>query len=69
MHFGQVEVFRQPFEALISLKRDARQPQTHSRRNLPGLHEPIGVCYAPIDKVIELTLPWRTAAGALAMPE
>ncbi len=66
--FGQVEVFHQPFEALISLKRD---PSSTDKLTLvatyQGCNEPIGVCYAPINKVIELTLPMaKAAAGAVA---
>ncbi|MDE2365296.1 MAG: protein-disulfide reductase DsbD, partial [Betaproteobacteria bacterium] len=66
--FGQVEVFNRPFEALISLKRDA---SSGSKLTLvatyQGCNEPLGVCYAPINKVIELTLPAaKVAAGAIA---
>lgn len=66
--FGQVEVFHEPFEARISLKRDA--PSTDKLTlvaTYQGCNEPIGVCYAPINKVIELTLPVaKAAAGAVA---
>ncbi|SEP41081.1 protein-disulfide reductase DsbD [Nitrosovibrio sp. Nv6] len=66
--FGEVEVFYQPFEALISLKRD---PSSTEKLTLvatyQGCNEPIGVCYAPINKVVELTLPVaKAAAGAVA---
>ncbi|HEX8874014.1 MAG TPA: protein-disulfide reductase DsbD [Nitrosospira sp.] len=66
--FGQVEVFNRPFEALISLKRDT---SSGSKLTLvatyQGCNEPLGVCYAPINKVIELTLPAaKVAAGAIA---
>jgi len=66
--FGEVEVFHEPFEALISLKRDA--PSTDKLTlvaTYQGCNEPIGVCYAPISKVIDLTLPVaKAAAGAVA---
>ena len=66
--FGQVEVFHEPFEARISLKRDT--PSTDKLTlvaTYQGCNEPIGVCYAPINKVIELTLPVaKAAAGAVA---
>ena len=67
--FGQVEVFHKPFEAVISLKREASS--TNNKLTLvatyQGCNEPIGVCYAPINKVIELTLPVaKAAAGAVA---
>src|SRR5687768_16542512 len=66
--FGQVEVFHEPFEARISLKRDT--PSTDKLTlvaTYQGCNELIGVCYAPINKVIELTLPVaKAAAGAVA---
>lgn len=66
--FGQVEVFHKPFEALISLKRES--PATNKLTlvaTYQGCNEPIGVCYAPINKVVELTLPaMKAAAGAVA---
>lgn len=66
--FGQVEVFHQPFEALIFLKRDASSSDKLTLvATYQGCNEPIGVCYAPINKVIELTLPMaKAAAGAAA---
>jgi thioredoxin:protein disulfide reductase len=66
--FGQVEVFHRPFEALIFLKRDASSTDKLTLvATYQGCNEPIGVCYAPINKVIELTLPMaKAAAGAVA---
>ncbi len=66
--FGQVEVFHEPFEALISLKRDASSGDKLTLvATYQGCNEPMGVCYAPINKVIELTLPAaKAAAGAIA---
>ncbi len=66
--FGQVEVFHKPFEAVISLKRDASSTNKLILiATYQGCNEPIGVCYAPINKVIELTLPVAKAAvGAVA---
>src|SRR5690242_14008635 len=56
--FGEVEVFHEPFEALISLKRDAPSADKLTLvATYQGCNEPIGVCYAPISKVIDLTLP------------
>lgn len=66
--FGQVEVFHEPFEARISLKRD--DPSSRKLTLLAtyqGCNEPVGVCYAPISKAVELTLPAaKAAAGAIA---
>jgi thiol:disulfide interchange protein DsbD len=66
--FGEVEVFHEPFEALISLKRDAPSVDKLTLvATYQGCNEPIGVCYAPISKVIDLTLPVaKAAAGAVA---
>jgi thiol:disulfide interchange protein DsbD len=66
--FGQVEVFHKPFEAIISLKREASSATKLTLvATYQGCNEPIGVCYAPINKVIELTLPVaKAAAGAVA---
>ena len=66
--FGQVEVFHKPFQAVISLKRAVSATnQLTLAATYQGCNEPIGVCYAPISKVIELTLPAvRAVAGAVA---
>ncbi|ABB75970.1 thiol:disulfide interchange protein DsbD [Nitrosospira multiformis ATCC 25196] len=66
--FGEVEVFNEPFEALISLKRTAPSGDKLTLvATYQGCNEPIGVCYAPISKVIDLTLPVaKAAAGAVA---
>lgn len=66
--FGQVEVFHKSFEAVISLKRGAASTNKLTLvATYQGCNEPIGVCYAPINKVIELTLPVAKAAvGAVA---
>lgn len=69
MTFGQMEVYFNPVQAIISLKRTdpaSEQPLT-LEAGYQGCNEPVGVCYAPIHKVIELTLPAVTAAiGAVA---
>ncbi|MGH8763004.1 MAG: protein-disulfide reductase DsbD [Nitrosospira sp.] len=62
--FGQVEVFHKPFEAVISLKRAASSTNKLTLvATYQGCNEPIGVCYAPINKVIELTLPVAKAVA------
>ncbi len=62
--FGQTEVYYSPVQAVISLKRD--DPGTEEALSLSasyqGCNEPVGVCYAPISKVIDLTLPAVKAA-------
>jgi thiol:disulfide interchange protein DsbD len=66
--FGQVEVFHKPFEARIALKRGTPAAERLTLvATYQGCNEPIGVCYAPINKVVELTLPVaKAAAGAVA---
>ena len=64
MTFGQTEVYYSPVQAVISLKRDdpaSEQPLTLTA-TYQGCNEPVGVCYAPIHKVVELTLPAMKAA-------
>ena len=64
MTFGQTEVYYSPVQAVISLKRDdpaSEQPLTLTA-TYQGCNEPVGVCYAPIHKVVELTLPAVKAA-------
>lgn len=69
MTFGQTEVYYNPIQAIISLQRDDaehEQPLTLSA-TYQGCNEPVGVCYAPINKVVELTLPAvKAAIGAVA---
>lgn len=66
--FGQVEVFHKPFQAIISLKRDPFSTnQLTLAASYQGCNEPIGVCYAPISKLLELTLPAaRAVVGSVA---
>ncbi|TFH08406.1 MAG: protein-disulfide reductase DsbD [Nitrosomonadales bacterium] len=66
--FGQTEVYYEPFQAVISLKREMlAMNQLTLAATYQGCNEPIGVCYAPIDKVIKLTLPVAKAAvGVIA---
>jgi thioredoxin:protein disulfide reductase len=65
--FGQTEVYYKPFQAVISLKREiSAATQLSIAATYQGCNEPIGVCYAPIDKLIKLTLPVaKSVAGVL----
>lgn len=67
--FGQTEVYYHPIQAIISLKREdpaSEQPLTLAA-TYQGCNEPVGVCYAPINKAIDLTLPAvKAAIGAAA---
>ncbi|TDI81719.1 MAG: protein-disulfide reductase DsbD [Betaproteobacteria bacterium] len=66
--FGQTEVYYKTFQAVISLKHGALATnQLTLAATYQGCNEPIGVCYAPIDKVIKLTLPLaKSAVGVVA---
>ncbi|MXS85233.1 protein-disulfide reductase DsbD [Nitrosomonas sp. HPC101] len=56
--FGKTEVYYQPLEAVITLRRDKPVPEQLSlSASYQGCNEPIGVCYAPINKEKELLLP------------
>ena len=69
MTFGDTEVYYQSVQAIISLKRDdaAHEQPLALSATYQGCNEPVGVCYAPIHKVIELTLPAvKTAINAVA---
>ncbi len=69
MTFGNTEVYYSPIQAVISLTRTnpaSEQPLT-LEATYQGCNEPVGVCYAPIHKVIDLTLPAvKVAIGAIA---
>ncbi|MDR4514004.1 protein-disulfide reductase DsbD [Nitrosomonas sp.] len=66
--FGYVEVYYEPVQAVISLKR----PEKSAAESLlltatyQGCNEPVGVCYAPIKKEFDLTLPAMQAVNAVA---
>lgn len=67
MTFGQTEVYYSPIQAVISLKREdpASEQALTLDATYQGCNDPVGVCYAPINKVIDLTLPaMKTAIGA-----
>lgn len=66
--FGKTEVYYQPLEAVITLRREASAPEQLSlSATYQGCNEPIGVCYAPISKTNEILLPAiRTAIDTVA---
>lgn len=56
--FGYTEVYYQPLKAVITLNREASSTkQFLLSATYQGCNEPIGVCYAPINKENELLLP------------
>ncbi len=61
--FGKTEVYYQPFQAIIALKRGGdASDQLSLTSTYQGCNEPVGVCYAPIKKINEITLPAIKAA-------
>jgi thiol:disulfide interchange protein DsbD len=61
--FGETEVYYQPVQAIISLKREASAAdQLSLATTYQGCNEPIGVCYAPIKKESDIALPAIKAA-------
>ena len=67
--FGATEVYYESIQAIITLKREdgvSEQPLTLAA-SYQGCNEPVGVCYAPIHKTMDLTLPAvKAAIGAVA---
>ena len=62
--FGTVQVFYQPFDAVIGLRRpEASADRMTLRASYQGCNEPLGVCYPPIEKSVVVAL-----AGAAASP-
>lgn len=55
--FGRTEVFRKPTPVTISLDGAAKGKVISLQASYQGCHEKLGVCYPPIDKVVQLTLP------------
>jgi thiol:disulfide interchange protein DsbD len=67
-NFGDMEVFHQPFQAQLKLDRGGKAAQSISLlATYQGCSEQ-GLCYPPINKTINLTLPSVTAAKAGAAP-
>ncbi len=66
--FGKTEVYYQPFQAVIALKRGIEaSDQLSLASTYQGCNEPVGVCYAPIKKINEVTLPAiKTAVNTVA---
>ncbi len=55
--FGRTEVFRKPVPVTISLENAAKGKAITLQASYQGCHEKLGVCYPPIDKTVQLTLP------------
>lgn len=55
--FGQMEVYRKPIQAEIALDRTPKAKSLTLLARYQGCNEKLGVCYPPIDKSFDLTLP------------
>ena len=68
--FGATEVYYEPIQAIITLKRDhsASEQSLTLAATYQGCNEPVGVCYAPIHKAIDLTLPVDNATTLFQTP-
>lgn len=55
--FGKTEVYRKAVPAEITLNRTAKVNNITLVASYQGCHEKLGVCYPPIEKTVNLTLP------------
>lgn len=58
-YFGKTEVFHRPLQAVIKLDRTKNSAAGRLTLyvKLQGCNEPLGVCYAPIENMLSVTLP------------
>ncbi|HYD96488.1 MAG TPA: protein-disulfide reductase DsbD N-terminal domain-containing protein [Noviherbaspirillum sp.] len=55
--FGRTEVFRKTVPVALTLENAAKGKPITLQASYQGCHEKLGVCYPPIDKTVQLTLP------------
>lgn len=55
--FGKTEVYRKAVPAEITLSRAPKANTVTLVASYQGCHEKLGVCYPPIEKTVNLTLP------------
>lgn len=55
--FGHMEVYRKPIQAEIALDRTPTAKSLTLLARYQGCNEKIGICYPPIDKSFDLSLP------------
>lgn len=73
-NFGTVEVFHEPFDAVLALQRSSTSAEQtlQLQASYQGCNEPLGVCYPPIEKTVAVTLApvdaTPTAATAAVVP-
>jgi len=55
--FGKTEVYKKTIPAEITVGRSAKANKLTLVASYQGCHEKLGVCYPPIEKTVNLTLP------------
>lgn len=55
--YGRTEVFKKPVAVNIALENATKGKAITLQASYQGCHEKLGVCYPPIDKTVQLTLP------------
>lgn len=55
--FGRMETYKKPIQAEITLDRTPNAKNLMLVAAYQGCHEKLGVCYPPIDKSVNLSLP------------
>jgi thiol:disulfide interchange protein DsbD len=63
--FGMVEVYYQPVEAVMALRRAGDERELTLLAKYQGCNEPLGVCYPPEEKTLTVAL---VEAGAQVLP-
>ncbi|NMM26482.1 MAG: cytochrome C biogenesis protein [Glaciimonas sp.] len=55
--FGRTETYEKPIQAVITLKRASKAKNFTLMATYQGCHRSTGVCYPPIEKALNLTVP------------
>lgn len=55
--FGRTEVFKKPVPITVSLENATKGKVVTLQASYQGCHEKLGVCYPPMNKTVQLTLP------------
>lgn len=55
--FGRIETYPRPVKGVLTQERAPKAKDFTLVENYQGCHAKLGVCYAPIEKVIKLTFP------------
>jgi thiol:disulfide interchange protein DsbD len=61
-----VQVYHRPIEAVLTLHGASPGAEVSLRATYPGCNDPIGVCYPPIEKTLQVALASGAGSGAAA---